>query len=177
MPRRFPVTLLIALCAFAVPRVVAAQEMSAKLQALIQEKSALDEKLLPLQQQALADPALKTQQEELGVAVRKAMVAGDPTIAASLDRFEALLVEAMAARQAGDAEKVTALGTEARALRPQIEAAQARVLEQPGLSAQLTAFQRKVEAQIISIDPNARSLIARSRQLEQEILKAVNGGG
>jgi hypothetical protein len=173
MSRRLPVTLLIALCAFAVPRVIVAQEMPAQVKALIEEKTALDAKLLPLQQQALAEPALKAQQEELVGAVRKAMVATNPAIGASLDRFEALMVEARAAQQTGDAEKVAALGTEARALQPQIEEAQALALAQPELSAQVTAFKSKMEAQIIAIDPNARQLLERSRELEQQILKAV----
>jgi hypothetical protein len=169
--------LLIALCAFAVPRAVAAQQVPAEVQALIQEKTELDAKLLPLQQQALADPALKAQQEELGVAVRQAIVAANPGMEASLDRFEALMAEGRAAQQAGDTAKIAALTTEARTLQPQIEEAQARALEQPELSAQITAFKSKVEAQIISIDPNARQLLDRSRELEQQILKAVNGGG
>lgn len=177
MLRRIPLTILMALAAFAAPVTLSAQQAPAEVQALIREQQALEAKLQPLQQKALEDSALSAEQEEVGAAVRKAIVAANPALETSLVRFEAIVNEVRLAQEAGDAQKVGVLVTEARTIQPQIEAAQVQALEQPELSAKVAAFTHKVEARIVAIDPEARQLLDRRRELVQQIRKAIDGEG
>lgn len=104
-------------------------------------------------------------------------MAATPALETSLVRSEAIANEVRLAQEAGDAQKVAALVTEARTIQPQIEAAQVQALAQPELSAKVAAFTDKVEARIVALDPEARQLLDRRRELVQQIRKAIDGGG
>lgn len=150
---------------------------TAMLQGLLTEIQAINGRLQELQQAALQDSALSTEQAALGESIRTTMTEADPTLEASMARVEELQAEAEAAQQRGDDARLNELGAEVRRIEVQFVQAQQQALANPELSAQLESFQTRLEAKMAELDPEAPQLIARFQQLQERLASAMQAGG
>lgn len=158
--------ILLPLLALVLPAGVSAQ---ADEQAIVAELQSIQQELMPIQERALEDTALRTQREQATQALRSAMVAIDPAIETKLDRLEAMFDEMRAAQQSGDTEKISALNGEAQQLQPQIEQAQARAMAQPEVQQRIALFQENLQQKMIELEPKAEELFRRAAELERKL--------
>lgn len=149
---------------------------TSQIQAWLAEIQQLNGRLLEVRQEALQDAELSASQEAIGARVRAAMEEADSTLITSMTRLEALQEEAQAAQQQGDGERLEELGAEVRAIEERFAAAQQQALSQPELSADVQAFQERLQAKILEIEPEAPQLIARFQELQQNLSAALGGG-
>jgi len=169
MSQRLALVAAIALALLAIPATSPAQALPPEAQELVAEMQEIEGQLAPIQHLAMQDSVIQLHQDAVTDAVRKAMVAADSANAQKLERFDAILAEAEAAEQAGDTATVVALTAEVRELQPQLMAAQQNVMAQPEVEARMTAYFDAVEAKMIELDPNARALIDRLHELNEQV--------
>lgn len=150
-----------------------AQQPTQEVQAWFMELQQISGKLGEIQVRALQDPELQAAQNMLGTEVKAAMDKVDPGLAASVERVGALEQEAMKAQQEGDQAKLAQLAQEAQQIQTRFVTAQSTVLEQPELAAKVEAFQTRLERRMIEVDPEARTLIQRLRELETKLQTAM----
>lgn len=150
---------------------------TARIQGWVLEMQDLDGRLQALQQQALADSALDAQQAELGERIRAAMMEADPTLEGSMARVDELQLEAAAADERADTTRLEQIGAEVRRIESQFFDAQRRALTIPEISAELEAFQARVEARIVELEPRVPEMIARFVELRERLAAALQGGG
>lgn len=163
--------------AFALPHSLAAQQRSpaearaaaADVQAWFGELEELHARLEAIQARALADPQIDAAQEELGNVIKSAIDRVDPAVTRGLARMAAMEVEATAARQRGDDARLQELGAEAERIQRAFLAAQERVLQQPEVAAQVSAFQQRLQRKMLELDPAAERILARFRELETRL--------
>lgn len=181
----------LALSLLAAPAVLVAQEpapaptseleadsaATARIQSWLGEIQQINGRLQALQQQALEDPTLSSEQEALGDRIRAAMAEADPTLEASMERVESLQAEAAAAQQQGNTARLEELGAEVRRIEAQFMEAQQQALSIPELSADLESFQARLEAKIVEIDAEAPQLIARFQELQERLASAMRMEG
>jgi len=143
-----------------------AQQPAANPQAEIQQ---IQQRLAQLQQQALADSAVKAAEATFGADLMAAMQALDPTTQAKVARGEALNQEVEAARAANDNARLTALATEAQGLQTFFNELRPRALATPEMQEKRRAFLAVLLARMNQIDPQAQTLVTR--------LETLRGGG
>lgn len=148
------------------PRAAEAVRTAQEVQAWFGELEELHEQLEEIQAAALADPVVSAAQIELGTRVRAAMEQLDPALTGLIARMEVMESEANAAQQRGDSTRMAQLVAEADQIQRSFFAAQQRVLAQPEIAAEVTAFQQLLERKMVEIDSNAPRIIARFRELE-----------
>jgi hypothetical protein len=150
------------------PQMQPGPEVAAWLAELQQIQSRLD----PIEQQALQDPALQIQQQALSAEIIAAMVRSDSSVAAKLDRLQAIIAEL---HEAGsDPVRMESLAAEVLLLKPHIDNAQARAMQDPQIDAHLELFRAGLYERMEQIDPEARSLIVRYQALERLLQNALD---
>jgi hypothetical protein len=154
-----------------------AEQPPAEVQEWITEMQQIQARLEPVQDQALQDSELQQEQQQVGEAVRGAMVAANPAVAGQLERMEAILEEARAAQAASDADRIVALTAEARELQAELAQAQADALQQPDIEARVAAFQKNLHERMVQIDPESRALLDRLQELERRVRAAIGSLG
>jgi hypothetical protein len=153
------------------------EQPPAEIQEWITEMQQIQARLEPVQDQALQDSELQLEQQQIGEAVRGAMVAANPAVAAQLERMEALLEEARAAQAAADTDRIVALTAEAQELQTQLAEAQAEALQQPEIEARVEAFQKNLQERMVQIDPESRALLDRLQELDRRVRAAIGSLG
>lgn len=159
---------LLALALVALPAALAAQEAPAaqQEQAPAQtEAEQIQSRLQQIQTRALQDPALVAAQDSLGSEITATMERVDPTFRAQAQRAEALKAEVEAARAAKDNAKLNQLATEATQLQQGFAAARERAMQDPQLSARVQAFQQRIVAKMVELDPETQNLLTRLQSL------------
>jgi DNA repair exonuclease SbcCD ATPase subunit len=149
---------------------------TAQMQAWLAEIQELNGRLQDVRQAALQDAELSAAQEAIGARVRAAMEEADSTLVTSMTRLQSLQAEAEAAQQQGNGARLEELGAEAREIEERFAAAQQQALSQPELSAEVQAFQTRLQAKILELEPEAPQLIARFQELQQNLSAALGGG-
>jgi hypothetical protein len=139
--------------------------------AWLDELKRLQARLDPIEQQALADPGLQLQQQELGNEILAAMVRSDSSVARKLDRLQAIVVEIHQLN--GDDTRMQALAEEVLQIKPSIEDAQARAMQEPEIDAHIKLFRASLYDRMQQIDPEARDLIVRYQALERLLQAAL----
>lgn len=129
-----------------------------------------------IQAAALQDPELNAAQEELGEEIQMAMLAVDPTLDQRMTRVHELESEALAAQQEGDSQRLQELMGEAQEIQAHFMSVQESALGRPEIADKLNAFQTRLEAVMIDIDPTAEALMIRFRELETMIEAAIAQG-
>ena len=173
MYSRIRTALVLAFLAFPAALSAQQQELPPEVQELLAEAQQIQQQLQPVQQQALQDEAVQQGQQRAADAVRAAMISADPTMEAKIERLEAIMQEAQQAQTTGDQATIVALTQEAQQLQPQLAEAQAAALQHPDVKPELEAFQKQLRDRMTEIDPNARPLLDRLAQLEQQLDEAV----
>lgn len=172
--------LLGALATVLTPMAASAQQPtqpSPQVQEWLAEINQLQQELAPLHEQAMQDPALQQEQEEVSTAVREAMVAADPVNGERLDRLEQLETEAQAARASGDSAKVVALASEAQELVPELQAAQEEATQQPEIDARVKQFEDNLVTKMVEMEPSAQAKVDRLDELNELVSEALGRGG
>jgi len=146
-----------------------------EMQSWFAELQQIHGQLESIQIRALQDPQISAAQEDLGVAIREAMEAADPTIEQQLARVETLENEASEANEAGNRERLEQLAAEAQAIQQHFMGLQEQVLVQPEFAGKLADFQTRLEEKMVEIDPIASTLINRFRELESKLAAAMGG--
>lgn len=167
--------LVVALCAPATLSAQQQQQLPPEVQEWAIELQELQSQLQPLQEQALQEPEIQAEQASVVEALFETMVASNPETAQRIERLEGLMQEAQAAQEAGDAERIAQLSAEAAELQPQIQAAQAEALSHPDVQPRVAAFQQKLNARVVEIDPAAEQVIERIAELDARIAAAMQG--
>ncbi|MEX0912721.1 MAG: hypothetical protein WD737_07390 [Gemmatimonadota bacterium] len=153
------------------------QPSEQELQTWFTELEQVHQELEGLQQQALQDPELSAQQEAIGEEIQVAMNDADPTLDQRMSRVAELEAEAEAAQQAGNAERLQQIVSEAQQIQQHFMAVQETALGQPAIADRLASFQEQLEDRMVDIDPEAEALIERFRELEQRIGAALMEDG
>ena len=167
--------LVVALCAPATLSAQQQQQLPPEVQEWAIELQELQSQLQPLQEQALQEPEIQAEQASVVEALFETMVASNPETAQRIERLEGLMQEAQAAQEAGDAERIAQLSAEAAELQPQIQAAQAEALSHPDVQPRVAAFQQKLNARVVEIDPAAEQVIELLAELDARIAAAMQG--
>ncbi|HEX2189909.1 MAG TPA: hypothetical protein VHG51_13475 [Longimicrobiaceae bacterium] len=162
----------IALALVALPAGLAAQEapataepQQAPAQTAPNETQQIQARLQEIQGRALQDPALKAAQDSIGTALTETMERVDPTFKAQAARAEALKAEVTAAQQAGDNAKLNQLAAEAEQLQQGFAASRQRALQDPQMAERIQAFQQRIVAKMVELEPETQALLARLQEL------------
>jgi hypothetical protein len=170
---------LIALCL--APAALAAQQPAPsttppptpEVQGWITEIQQIEQRLGLIQQRAMEDPALRQAQTQLNEAIITALRQAGPETAADLRRVETIQPELRAAQESGDQAQLQRLVTEAQQLQERLMQAQMRVIGQPQIAAQAEAFQTRLQARMVEVEPAAETLLQRFTTLQAQILAAM----
>lgn len=164
---------LLAAAALALPAAASAQTQPAPppapapAAAPADEATQLRQKLGALQQQAMADPALKPAQDSFNTVVNAAMTRLDPQAATKLARVPTIATDIEAARAAGDNAKLNALATEATELRSYFNSLRPRAEADPAVQAAKQVWLARLLDRMKQIDPNTQQYVDRLTQLSQ----------
>ncbi len=135
-----------------------AQQMDPDMMAAMMEIQEIQQKLGPIQQEALEDEALASQLQAINQTIDEVMREEDADL---IDRIEGFQARMAAAEQAGDEEAIQALMFEAQGLQQEAEALQVAVLERPDIRQRIDEFEAAHRARMIEIDPEAEVLLDR----------------
>jgi hypothetical protein len=131
------------------------------------EATQLRQKLTALQQQAIADPALKPAQDSFNTVVNAAMARLDPQATAKIARAAAINTEIEAARAASDNAKLNALAAEATELQNYFASLRPRTNADPQVQAARQVWLGRLLEKMKQIDPNTQQYVDRLTQLSQ----------
>lgn len=138
------------------------QEMDPEMMQQITEIQQIQQRLEPIQQEALQDEELAAQLASLQTRVTAAM---QEESGEALARMESLQEEMAVAQEAGDEERMQALMMEGQSLQQELQAAQAEVMARPEISEPVEEFEAAQRARMIEIDPEAEELLERFDEL------------
>lgn len=142
----------------------------------IEEIQQIQARLAPVQDQAMQDPGLQQERQQVADAVKQAMITADPGIAQRMARLEAIVGEAQKAQETGDGERLAALVAEARGIQEPLARAQAAALDRPEIEARVTAFRGRLRARMVQIEPSSEALLNRLEALDRQVRDALRGG-
>lgn len=171
-------TIVAALALAVVPAGAQAQEpggvdpsqLPPEVQEAIMELQQLQAQLQPIQQQAMADPEIQAEQQELGTQIQTAMAEADPEVPQHMARLQELAGDAEAAQAGEDQARMAAILEEAQVIEMQLNQAQQEALQRPEIAPRVEAFQQKVQARMVEVDPNAGALIERMDELQTQLM-------
>lgn len=158
----------IALALMALPAALAAQEAPAAPEQQVPartEAQQIQARLQEIQARALQDPALQAAQDSIGTEMTATMERVDPTFKAQAGRAEALKAEVAAAQQAGDNAKLNQLAAEAEQLQQGFATARQRAMQDPQMAERIQAFQQRIVARMVEVEPETQALLARLQEL------------
>lgn len=150
-------------------------DLPPEAQEIMVELRQIQTQLEPIQQQALQDPELQTEQQDLGQRIQTAMVEVDPATPEHMARLQELVTEAQAAQAEQDAEAVNEIMTEAQGLQERLQEAQSVALERPEIAPRLEAFQERLQSKMVEIDPESEPLITRAQELDERLAEIIGG--
>jgi hypothetical protein len=143
----------------------------------LEEIQQLHLRLESIQMRALEDPGLSAAQHQLGEEIRDAMTAVDPQLAQRMGRIEVLEDEAQKAAAAGNEARFRELEMEAHQIQQHFFGVQGQVLQSAAIDAKVRAFQARLESRMAEVDPTAKGLIDRFRELETKLAAAMQSAG
>jgi len=127
-----------------------------------------------------ANPDLQEQQQEVQETVTAAMIELNPELEESMDRLPELQQEAMQAQANQDTTRLQALVQEGNRIQAAMTQAQAQVMQQPAIQAELEDFRAELLDAMVEIRPGIEDTLARMEQLGarlQATQGAMQGGG
>jgi hypothetical protein len=170
----------LAVAAVAAPAALGAQQQptpapqpAPEVQGWIAEIQQIEQRLGPIQARAMEDAALQREQAALNEALLAALREAGPAVQADLRRVESIQPELRAAQESGDQAQLERLVREAQQLEQRLGQAQVQALQQPQIAARATAFQDRLRARMVELDPAAEELLQRFVSLQAQILAAM----
>lgn len=148
-------------------------QVSPEIQGWLTEMQQLQAQLGPLQQQALQDPGLQEEQQRVTTLVQETMLQLDPTIPQQTQRIEELQQEAQTAQETEDVNRIMEIAAEAQQIQQRFVELQAEAMQSPAVAPQIEAFQSRLQARMIEIDPEAEARIQRLEELQRRLETAL----
>ncbi len=138
----------------------------------------IGQRLQAAQVRAMADPQLKTAQEQLGRDFKAAMLKVDPTLANVDARARAMEAEAKQAQQAGDRARMARLTQEAQQIQVKVMNAQQRALrDNPALATRARSFEEQLRRKMVQVEPQTMALVSRGQELQGKLAQAGRAQG
>lgn len=141
-------------------------QMDPEMMELITEAQELEQRLAPIQQEAMEDENLASQLDDLQDRVEAAMREENPEL---VDRMDQLQADFIAAQEAGDQERAQEIGTEAQTVQAEFQALQQSVLSRQDISDSIEAFEDEQRARMIEIDPEVVEIMDRMDEIFAEL--------
>ncbi|HYW05702.1 MAG TPA: hypothetical protein VE913_02030 [Longimicrobium sp.] len=157
-----------------VPRANQATTTRDEARAMMTELQGISQRLQAAHSRAMQDPQLSSTQATLMRDIKTAMERQDPQLPQLAERVRVLEAEARAAQGRNDAARVQTLTREFATIRQRFMRAQQSVLQQPAIAQRARAFDARLHARLIQVEPQTDQLLARSKQLQERIRQAVN---
>lgn len=123
---------------------------------------------------ALRDPALARARDQLMLAIQHAMDAADPELPRLAQRVERMPGEVQAARQRGDTDRLGMLERELAQIQARFMRVRADVLRQPEIARETRAYEERLRARMIQIEPLTENLLSRSGELQRLLQGAIS---
>ncbi len=142
------------------------QQMDPEAMALMTEAQELQQRLAPVEQEAMQDEALSSQLEQIQDQVETAMRDESPEL---FERMEQLEAEFMAAQEAGDDQRAQEIGMEAQGIEAELQALQQDVLERPDIRGPIDEFEEARRTKMIEIDSEAGEIMDRLEEIFAEM--------
>jgi hypothetical protein len=141
----------------------------AEAQQLIMEMQQIQDRLRPMQQEALRDPALQAAGDSLGARIREAMVEVEPATPELIDRLNDLMEELEAAQAAQDESRFQRAIGEATEIDQILQLAQAEAIELPDVASRLNAYESRIHDRMVADNPDAAGLLERLSALNVQL--------
>jgi hypothetical protein len=174
LPRSLTFSLVLALAPVTLhaqqPGAMDPSQLPPDVQEVFAELKQVQSQIEPIQQEALADPELQAEQAALGEQIQTAMADVNPDMPQQMQRLQELAAEAESAQSEQDQARIGEILTEARDIEVALQDAQAQALQRPDLAPRVQAFQQKVQAKMVEVDPAANDLIQRMGELESRLM-------
>lgn len=145
-------------------------QLPPEAQQAIVELQQLQAQLQPIQAEAMADPEIQSEQQELGTQIQTAMAEADPSVPQHMARLQELASDAEAAQAGDDQARMSEILQEAQVIETQLQQAQQQALQRPEIAPRVEAFQQKLEERMLEVDPNAGALIERMDELQTQLM-------
>ena len=141
--------------------------------AMMSELQVIAARLQTIHSQAMSSGNLAATQTTLMRDIKAAMERQDPQLPRLADRVKAMENEAAAAQSRNDAARTRALAQEFTTIQQRFMRAQQAVMQQPAIAQRARAFDDRLHRQMVAVDPQTDQLLARSRQLQATLQRAV----
>ena len=146
----------------------------AQVQAWAQEAQQIGRRLAAVQQQALSDPELARERDELTARVEQAMAEIDPALQRDMAGATELEPMLEAAQQAGDTARMQEVLNQARELEARFVTAQETALADPELSRVVLAFNERMRARMTELEPQTPELLDRLMEIRTSMEGRAN---
>ena len=107
--------------------------------------------------------------------IKAAMERQDPELPRLATRVKAMEAEARTAEARNDVARKQALAREFTTIQSRFMRAQQTVMRQPDIARRASAFDAHLHRQMVAADPQTDQLLARSRQLQASLQRALAG--
>lgn len=147
------------------------------IQVALNQFQQLDQRVNAVQEQAMeAQPELQTEQAEIQQAIEAAMFAAHPDLQVALqERLPAMQEQANEAQAAQDTATLQSLNQEYQGIMARVEQAQTEVVEDEAMRARLDAYQDRVMAAMVAIDPEIEGVFEQLRTLASRLDATIGG--
>lgn len=145
--------------------------------ALMGELQSIDQALIPIRQQAMADPELQAQEQALVARIETAMEEDHPELAGAEARFDSLRTAYETAQQEGDSAAVREVTGELQGLQSAMQQAQTEVLEREEISEAVEEFRENLFARMRDMDPKADSLLDLAEDIREKLEESMGDRG
>lgn len=132
----------------------------------LMEVQELQQRLGPIEQEAMQDPELTAQLENIQEQVDTAMRAENAEL---FDRLDELEAEFMEAQEAGNQERAQEISEEAQGMQAELQQIQQQVLEDSDIQSEIEDFEDARRARMLEIDPEAGELMDRIDEIMEEL--------
>lgn len=141
--------------------------------AMMTELQTIAQRLQTIHTRAMSSGNLASTQSVLMRDIKAAMERQDPQLPRLAERVKAMETEATAAQARRDAARTQALAREFTTIQQRFMRAQQAVMQQPAIAARARAFDERLHRQMVAVDPQTDQLLARSRQLQASLQRAM----
>lgn len=147
------------------------------VQVALSQFQELDQRVNAVQEQAMeAQPELQEEQAEIQQAIEAAMFEAHPDLQVALqERLPAMQEQANEAQAAQDTATLQSLNQEYQGIMARVEQAQAEVVEDAAMRTRLDAYQDRVMAAMVAIDPEIEAVFEELRTLAGRLDATIGG--
>jgi hypothetical protein len=140
---------------------------------MMTELQTIATRLQTIHSRAMRTGDLATTQATLMRDIKAAMERQDPQLPRLAERVKVMETEARNAQSRNDAARIQALAREFTTIQQRFMRAQQAVMQQPAIAQRARAFDDRLHRQMVAADPQTDQLLARSRQLQASLQRAV----